>query len=47
MYDNDYDNYEGSLYDLYDKFPIVYGKIDMGETFIYYGYWRDYGFRRD
>lgn len=43
MYDdyNKYDNYEGSDYDLYDQFPIVYDKIDIGETYIYYSYWKD------
>ena len=38
---DDYDNYEGSRYDLYDKFQLVYDKIDKGETYIYYSYWKD------
>ena len=36
-----YDDYKGSNYDLYDQFPIVYDKINMGETYIYYSYWED------
>ena len=40
MYDDYYDEYP---YDLYDQSPIVYDKIDMGETTIYYSYWRDHG----
>ena len=43
MYDDDY--YDDSPYDLYDQSPIVYDKIDMGETTIYYSYWRDYNIR--
>lgn len=35
---DDYDNYESSRYDLYDKFPIVNDKIDIGETYIYNSY---------
>lgn len=38
-----YDDYDSYNYDFYDQSPIVYDKIDMGETTIYYSYWRDYG----
>ena len=42
MYYNSYDNYECSSYDLYDLFPVVYDKIDMGETTMYiYWSWED------
>ena len=34
--------YDSSPYDLYDQSPTVYDKIDMGETSIYYSYWKDY-----
>ena len=38
-----YGDYYKSHYDLYDQSPIVYDKIDMGDTAIYYSYWRDFG----
>lgn len=38
---DDYNDYEGSLYDLYNRDPLVYGKTDMGEIFIYYSHWED------
>ena len=42
MYYNSYDSYECSSYDLYDLFPAVYDKIDMGETTMYIHWsWED------
>lgn len=38
---DDYNDYEGSRYDLDNRDTLVYGKIDMGEIFIYYSYWED------
>ena len=35
MYSDNYDSYECSMYDLYDLFPVVYDKIDTGETTMY------------
>ena len=32
---------EESSYDSYDRSPIVYDKVNMGETVIYYSYWND------
>ena len=40
MYDN-YNDCEESSYDSYDRFPIVYEKVNMGEIVIYYSYWED------
>lgn len=32
---------EESSYDAYDRPPIVYDKVNMGETVIYYSYWKN------
>ena len=33
---------EESSYDSYDRSPIVYDKVNIGETVIYYSYWKDW-----